>query len=96
MPTNPLAVFRFHGVNLETGQTQAKGDCPFCGKESHFYVNAKDGRWDCKSCLESGNVSSFLSKLHAFSLKETASTDYEELAEQRHLHPNPQAFKVLG
>lgn len=50
-------------------------DCPFCFKQSHFYikrktkeVNRKNGKnksgsWDCKKCGESGTVFSLLSKL---------------------------------
>ena len=31
-------------------------DCPFCGKESHFYIDKTTQLWDCKKCGESGNI----------------------------------------
>ena len=31
-------------------------DCPFCGKESHFYISRKTQLWDCKKCGEYGNI----------------------------------------
>ncbi len=31
--------------------------CPLCGdKKGHFYMHAEKGLWDCKKCLESGNL----------------------------------------
>jgi hypothetical protein len=50
-------------------------DCPFCFKQSHFYIKRKtneisrrtgknkSGSWDCKKCGESGTVFSLLAKL---------------------------------
>lgn len=38
-----------------TGSGQWIADCPFCGKQKHFYMNSKNGLWDCKVCLEKGN-----------------------------------------
>lgn len=31
-------------------------DCPFCGKEQHFYISKATQLWDCKKCGESGNI----------------------------------------
>ena len=31
-------------------------DCPFCGKESHFYIDKTSQLFDCKKCGESGNI----------------------------------------
>jgi DNA primase len=31
-------------------------DCPFCGKEKHFYISKSTQLWDCKKCGENGNV----------------------------------------
>lgn len=31
-------------------------DCPFCGKEQHFYISKSTQLWDCKKCGESGNI----------------------------------------
>lgn len=29
--------------------------CPFCEKDGHFYMNVKNGLWDCKKCGRAGN-----------------------------------------
>ena len=44
-----------------TGQYVA--DCPFCGKDGHFYINVKTQMWDCKKCGEYGNIYKLLSHL---------------------------------
>lgn len=31
-------------------------DCPFCGKESHFYIDKTTQLFHCKRCNESGNI----------------------------------------
>ncbi len=49
----------FHGQN----QSQAYGDCPFCGKEGKFYVNIKNQLWDCKVCSRKGDYLRFLSEM---------------------------------
>lgn len=61
LPT-ALEPFAFHGVDLayREGDAEARGDCPFCGREGKFYVNAEDGRWNCRVCSEHGNVHSFM------------------------------------
>lgn len=38
-------------------------DCPFCGKEAHFYISRETQLWDCKRCGQSGNVYKLLRKL---------------------------------
>lgn len=48
-------------VLLSSGQWNA--DCPFCGKEEHFFMNSKTGLWDCKKCGEVGNWFSFFKKV---------------------------------
>lgn len=35
-------------------------DCPFCGKEKHFFINSKTNLWNCKRCGREGNLKSFL------------------------------------
>jgi hypothetical protein len=61
------------------------GDCPFCGKEGKWTVSAETSQWECKSCGENGNSSTFLVKFHAQSLEATATSDYEEFAVERTL-----------
>ena len=59
-----LRVFEEHNSNLnkEVGD-QVLGDCVFCGKAGHFYVNKEKGLWDCKVCGSSGNINSYLYQL---------------------------------
>jgi len=39
-----------------------KGECPFCGKDDHFFYNkdSEDFVWDCKVCGLSGNAYTFI------------------------------------
>lgn len=78
-----LGVFRSHSVDLTENGSQAIGDCPFCGKESHFYANVKTGQWDCKVCGESGNSFSFLAKIHRQAFDATSGEDFRRLSQLR-------------
>jgi len=78
-----LKPFLFHGVDLNTSSKQAEGDCPFCGKEDHFFVKTATGQWSCRRCEESGNIVSFLKQLHSYALKQTTDEDYKELSAER-------------
>ena len=60
---DPVRVFEFCNTPLTDIGGQLKGDCPLCGTKQHLFV-AEDGRWDCKRCMESGNVYTFLRKWH--------------------------------
>lgn len=85
--TSPTKIdaYKFHGLALKPvkGEDQFKGDCPFCGKEDHFFVNGSTGQFQCKVCGESGNVYSFLQKIHADALKRTKKADWERLSSMR-------------
>lgn len=60
-----IRVFTCHHVALRKGNDkQVNGDCPFCGKEGHFYVNPANKLWDCKVCGARGNLGQFLYKMH--------------------------------
>lgn len=81
-----LAPYKFHGVNLRLKSGEAIGDCPFCDKENHFFVSPKTGQYQCKvGCCDeaTGNVYSFLAKIHADALKKTKKSDYERLSSLR-------------
>lgn len=83
-----VALLRWHGVQLlapRNGSNQAVGLCPWCGKEGKFYLNTATSQWDCKSCGEAGNSSSFLLKLWEESKASTRVADLVELAEERKL-----------
>jgi hypothetical protein len=53
----------FECLGVVTGEVigdNTRCDCPFCGKEHHFYINVRTGQWDCKVCGKSGNHFNFL------------------------------------
>lgn len=80
-----LRVFLSHGVELSWGGgSQARGDCPFCSKPK-FYVGLEDGRWDCKTCHETGNPTTFLRTLWEKGENSTKEEAYRELAADRKL-----------
>lgn len=59
--STPVDGFLQHGVVLESGASgQMRGDCPFCGREDRFYVNAETGSWHCKKCDRTGGLPQFL------------------------------------
>ena len=80
-----LKAFDFHGVELTwtSSSKEATGDCPFCSKEGHFYVNKDTGQFNCHVCDENGNARSFLTKLIEYSLRMTTIADLEPLSELR-------------
>lgn len=97
--THSTSPFEFHGVNFsKKTDSQWMGDCPFCEKANHFYVNPTEGDkqwcWDCKSgdCGLRGNLYTFLNKLHEKWLDATTPEAYEMLSEVRGGIP-PLAFK---
>ena len=60
---DPLRVFEFCNTPLKDINGQYRGDCPLCGERSHLFVS-KEGKWDCKKCMESGNVYTFIRSWH--------------------------------
>ena len=79
LPIMVFTLFRRNG--------QAVADCFICGKERHFYVDPKSGKWDCKSCGEKGNAATFLQRFHANQFDATKPADYRQLAKTRGLPP---------
>ena len=77
--------FTFHGVDLQVDgrKKTIQGDCPFCGKEGHFYVKTSTGQWTCHRCQEKGNVSTFLKSLHQAGARITTDTELQELSQDR-------------
>jgi len=61
-----LVPFYTYGViwNGGTCGVEHIADCPFCGKEKHFYVNSENGCYDCKVCGASGGIESFLAAIY--------------------------------
>lgn len=90
-----VAAFAFHGIELVEKGKQAQGNCPFCDKEKHLFVNPKTGQWDCKSCGEKGNVYSFLQKFYDKALGETKLSDYKQMSDHRNGVPHS-IYKDMG
>lgn len=82
--TEVLKPFICHGLKFkyESGG-QYVTDCPFCSKNSHFYVNKTNGQWDCKVCGETGNVFTFLGKLAQQTHNDTTNEALEVLSKER-------------
>lgn len=85
-----------HLVVRKWGSKQIQGDCPFCGKEGHFYVNPVTRLWDCKVCGARGNFGQFLYAMHRQYLEYLEDPDhahlYATLSADRQLPIN--AFKA--
>ena len=84
------------GVALTEGTgSETVGDCPFCGKVDHFFVNALTGLYSCKVCGAEGNQIDFLGnysqKLHLA----TSRHCFKTLARRRStIGMNGEAVKV--
>ena len=61
-----LKVFKQHGftpIPLGENVSQVEGNCIFCGKEKHFFVNPIKKMFDCKICGKSGGFQTWLQLL---------------------------------
>jgi len=81
--TTPITAYSTYLPNIELNGSQAQTDCPFCGREEHFFISQKTGQYDCKVCSEKGNLYNFLEYWYLERLKETTEEDHEELSELR-------------
>lgn len=75
--------FGIHFVN-ETN-TQKIGNCIFCGKEDHLFVNKQTGAWDCKVCGKKGGRKDFLTYFYDAALKLTGERELTPLSGYRNL-----------
>jgi len=78
-----LKAFLHHGVEVSNHPKQAKGTCPFCDKSNHFFIQSETGRYHCKICDESGNVNTFINRLHQWGVDETTDQDFQPLIDRR-------------
>lgn len=80
--SNAVVPFEELGVvfHADNGNERV-GDCPFCGKERHFYVNKDTTLYSCKRCSAEGNVYTFYQKM----CEEAAKSKLDELATDRAL-----------
>jgi len=87
--------FAQHGVELEDGQGgNAKGTCPFCGKEKKITVSEKTGVWRCFSCNRKGNFDQFLGERSELYREAFVGSVVRTLARHRGLKPS--TFKAWG
>lgn len=86
--------FSVHGLIVNnTSGDQIIGDCPFCDKASHFYLNKKNGLWDCKKCGKKGNFQKFLHYVNERNVPMLQGKVLRALARDRKLPT--EAFKGL-
>lgn len=78
-----LNAFTFHGVSFTLEGSNAKADCPFCGKQNHFFVETKTGKYNCRRCSNEGNLYTFLEELWRISGDKPGLKRLETLAADR-------------
>jgi len=61
------------------------GNCPFCDKKNHFYVNEETGLFSCKRCGQEGNTYTFLKEYSNMVYEATTTDEYRALAKLRGL-----------
>lgn len=82
--------YNYLGLDTEAkGNDQQLGDCPFCGKEQHFYINSETGLYECKVCNVSGNSYTFIRHFYDSLISEADSKfskqKMQEIAQDRGL-----------
>jgi len=87
--------FEFHGfVQQGKSGNQIIGQCPFCLKDKHFYINEDNLLWDCKVCLLSGSFNTFLHQIAEGGAGAMEDAHWKTLAINRQLPRS--AFKDWG
>jgi hypothetical protein len=81
-----LKIYEFFGVTFrEEKDSEILADCPFCGKEKHFYINKENALFDCKRCIAEGNYTDFLTLTYDQIKDFNEELKIKELAEYRNL-----------
>ncbi len=68
MPVTKRRVTVFNQFGFRESDASGKhsiGNCPFCGKRGHFFINneSKNKTWDCKRCGRGGGFKRFLEEM---------------------------------
>jgi hypothetical protein len=80
-------VFATLGVEFtKASGDEAVGECPWCGG-GKFYLNVPTGKYQCKTCQEKGNATTFLTRLHGRHLEATTAAQRSRLASLRGVSP---------
>jgi DNA primase catalytic core len=58
----------------EKGGRELVKDCPFCGKEAHFYVSTEKPFYHCFACNASGDWIKYLKETRGYDFREALST----------------------
>lgn len=89
----PFTIFglEFTGTS---GDTHMTADCPFCDKAKHLFVNIKSTQYKCHVCLESGNLTTFLTTMMELTHDDTPRETFGKLRKLRGI-PSV-AFKRWG
>jgi len=82
-----LKAFRNHGFR-QKGMSggNVSGDCLFCGKADHLFINPETKMWDCKRCGREGGFQTFLEEVVNKNLSNPAlPSALQELSKDRHI-----------
>lgn len=76
---------QFGFVAKEENDDHIIGNCPFCGKSDHFFINTKslNKTWDCKKCLREGGFKSFVQQMCEYCREHTSDQMLRLLQENR-------------
>lgn len=80
-----LTAFKQHGFAPKriVSESQAQGDCPFCGGRDKFFVNVPTKQWDCKVCGEAGGYKVFLKTVHTVAIGSGGGVRLSDLSADR-------------
>src|SRR5688572_26606821 len=89
-PTYKL--YSFFGVSLpesSNGSGQFSTDCPFCGREGHFYIAEDTAMYQCKdaACAMEANPYTFMEEFYQQAKRETTPFSYKRLSAKRKKFP---------
>lgn len=72
-------------------------DCPFCGKEKHFYISKETQLFDCKRCGEYGSIYKLLKHLGKSYLLGGSTVEEKEVIQSiRSMLANDDNFSLAG
>lgn len=84
-PKSKVEIYEQFGYDVtSTNGNELIGNCVFCGKEKHFYINKLNAAFSCKRCGEEGSWRYFLEKFyHKHKIKD--DTLYRQLMVKRQI-----------
>jgi len=67
-------LFSMPTKRIEKGGRELVKDCPFCGKQAHFYVSTEKPIYHCFACNASGDWIKYLQETRGYDFREALST----------------------